>query len=74
MNAAMRVRLWRPEPPTPTSSAFPSSCRMTREMRQMCSAAYRNSTRSMRVLLCWLYSTSCSSTTASSCDISVTSA
>ena len=64
MNAAMRVRLWRPEPPTPTSSALPSSCRMTREMRQMCSAAYRNSTRSMRVLeTAGCKSTSCSSTT-----------
>ncbi len=39
MKVAMRVRLCRPLPPTPTSSALPYGCLMMREMRQMCSAA-----------------------------------
>ena len=39
-----------------TKRALPNGCLMMRDIRQMCSAAYRNSTKSMRVLFCWLYS------------------
>mmetsp|Transcript_13481 Transcript_13481/g.52996 ORF Transcript_13481/g.52996 Transcript_13481/m.52996 type:complete len:258 (+) Transcript_13481:188-961(+) len=74
MNAAILVSDWRPEPPTPTNSALPRSCRMTREIRQMCSAAYRNSTRSIRIFPLWLYSTSCSVTSLCRASTSFTSA
>jgi hypothetical protein len=48
MKAASRVRLCRPEPPTPTSRAFPLGCRSTRQMREMwCSASLKNTWRHM---------------------------
>ena len=47
MKVAIRVSDWRPLPPTPTSSALPKGSRMMREMRTMCSHAYRKSTRSI---------------------------
>ena len=39
MCAASLVRDWRPDPPTPTSSAWLRGCLMTREMRHTCSMA-----------------------------------
>ena len=73
-HAATRVRLARPLPPTPTSSALPPGCRSTRLMRHTCCAAYWNRTKSMRLLLCALYSASRSSITASRRASSATSA
>mmetsp|Transcript_47093 Transcript_47093/g.87783 ORF Transcript_47093/g.87783 Transcript_47093/m.87783 type:complete len:248 (-) Transcript_47093:2544-3287(-) len=49
-----------PEPPTPTSRAWPPGLEMMREMRQMCLRASSNSTRSITALVS-LYSASASS-------------
>ena len=45
MEAASRTSDWRPEPPTPTSSAQPRGCVMTREMRARCRHASAKKTR-----------------------------
>mmetsp|Transcript_23989 Transcript_23989/g.77973 ORF Transcript_23989/g.77973 Transcript_23989/m.77973 type:complete len:412 (-) Transcript_23989:1910-3145(-) len=48
---ASLVSDWRPEPPTPSSKAFPSGSRMTRQMRETCSIASRNITSFIGALL-----------------------
>mmetsp|Transcript_61286 Transcript_61286/g.162228 ORF Transcript_61286/g.162228 Transcript_61286/m.162228 type:complete len:248 (-) Transcript_61286:144-887(-) len=50
MDAASRESDWRPEPPTPASSALPKGSLITRSTRQMCSIAKGKSTSSMGVL------------------------
>mmetsp|Transcript_5846 Transcript_5846/g.17897 ORF Transcript_5846/g.17897 Transcript_5846/m.17897 type:complete len:315 (+) Transcript_5846:1681-2625(+) len=45
MNAASRVRLCRPEPPSPTSSALPPGDVITLQMRHTCSSANWKMTR-----------------------------
>ena len=62
MDAASRARLCLPEPPTPTSSAWPCGDMSTRAMRATCASASSNSTSPMAALLS-LYSRSASSTT-----------
>jgi len=59
MCAARRESDCLPEPPTPTSSAWPEGLEMMREMRQMCFIASSNSTRSITALVS-LYSDSAS--------------
>jgi len=59
MKPARRESDCLPEPPTPTSSAWPDGLEMMREMRQMCFIASSNSTRSMTALVS-LYSSSAS--------------
>jgi hypothetical protein len=44
MLTARVVKLLRPLPPTPTNRALPLGWLMTREMREMCSIAFANST------------------------------
>mmetsp|Transcript_48483 Transcript_48483/g.115379 ORF Transcript_48483/g.115379 Transcript_48483/m.115379 type:complete len:217 (+) Transcript_48483:1366-2016(+) len=50
MYAARRVRLCRPDPPTPTRSALPRGWRSRRAMRPMCWIASLKNTRSMGLL------------------------
>ena len=50
MNPASRVSDCRPEPPTPSSSAFPWGWRSTRDTRDTCSMASRNMTSFIGVL------------------------
>mmetsp|Transcript_24998 Transcript_24998/g.75326 ORF Transcript_24998/g.75326 Transcript_24998/m.75326 type:complete len:284 (-) Transcript_24998:6617-7468(-) len=61
--AASRVKDCRPEPPTPTKRQCDRGCRITREMRQMCSMAKRKRTRSIRFFETLLYSSKKSSAT-----------
>ena len=51
IDAARRVSDWRPEPPTPRSSALPSGCRMTREMRATWPTASTNMTSGIFLVL-----------------------
>mmetsp|Transcript_29452 Transcript_29452/g.47337 ORF Transcript_29452/g.47337 Transcript_29452/m.47337 type:complete len:232 (+) Transcript_29452:842-1537(+) len=48
---ARRVRLWRPDPPTPSNRAFPNGNRITRHTRLTCSMASRNITSCMGALV-----------------------
>mmetsp|Transcript_14668 Transcript_14668/g.43745 ORF Transcript_14668/g.43745 Transcript_14668/m.43745 type:complete len:228 (-) Transcript_14668:2604-3287(-) len=54
IDAPSRTSDWRPEPPTPTSSALPRGICSTREMRQMCSTAKRKSTSFIGLDEIWL--------------------
>ena len=60
-NDANLVRLCFPEPPTPTSIAFPRGCRKMRAMRVACSAASMKNTRFIAFVESALYSSRYSS-------------
>ena len=61
IDAAKRVTLCLPLPPTPTSMALPLGCRRMREARVMCSTASVKNTRLMVLLELMLYSSRYSS-------------
>mmetsp|Transcript_11646 Transcript_11646/g.49782 ORF Transcript_11646/g.49782 Transcript_11646/m.49782 type:complete len:362 (-) Transcript_11646:1426-2511(-) len=73
MYAASFVSDCRPEPPTPTSSAWPPGWLTMRQMRQTCSSANRNSTKRMGFLEVALKSPRYSDTTPCRTEYSVTS-